>query len=193
MKQSIGPKTIVYPTPVFVVATYDAAGRANAMTVAWGGLCCSDPPSIAIAVRKNRYTYENIVARQAFTVNIPSVAYAAEADYFGIVSGRKEDKFAATGLTAVRAEFVDAPYIAEFPLVLECALRHEVPIGAHVQIIGEILDVKVDSAALGANGAPDIERVLPLLYAPGNESYYGVGSAVARAFSAGKKFKGLGG
>lgn len=193
MKQSIGPKTIVYPTPVFVIATYDAAGRANAMTVAWGGLCCSDPPSIAIAVRKNRYTYENIIARQAFTVNIPSTAYAAEADYFGIVSGRKEDKFAATGLTAVRSEFVDAPYIAEFPLVLECALRHEIPIGAHVQIIGEILDVKVDAAALGENGAPDIERVLPLLYAPGNESYYGVGSAVARAFSAGKKFKGLGG
>lgn len=193
MKQSIGPKTIVYPTPVFIVATYDATGKANAMTVAWGGICCSEPPALAVAIRKNRYTYENILARQAFTVNIPSAAHTAEADYFGIVSGRKEDKFAVTGLTTVRAEFVDAPIIAEFPLALECALLHTFDIGTHVQVVGEIRDVKVDADALGDKGTPDIERVLPILYAPGNQAYYGVGAMVGKAFSVGEKFKDAGG
>ena len=32
MKKSHGAKTLVYPTPVFVVGTYDKAGKPNAMT-----------------------------------------------------------------------------------------------------------------------------------------------------------------
>ncbi len=52
MKKSLGAKTIVYPTPVFIVGTYDKGGKPNAMNVAWGSLCCSSPPSVAISVRK---------------------------------------------------------------------------------------------------------------------------------------------
>jgi hypothetical protein len=44
MKKSMGAKTVVYPTPVFVVGTYDGQGKANVMTAAWGGICCSRPP-----------------------------------------------------------------------------------------------------------------------------------------------------
>ena len=40
MKKSLGPKTIVYPTPVFVVGTYGQDGKPNVMTAAWGGICC---------------------------------------------------------------------------------------------------------------------------------------------------------
>ena len=40
----------------------------------------------------------------------------AEADYFGVESGnRVTDKFARSGLTASKAETVDAPVINEFP------------------------------------------------------------------------------
>ncbi|MEE9402701.1 MAG: flavin reductase family protein, partial [Desulfobacteria bacterium] len=35
MKKSIGARTIVYPTPVFVIGTYDKAGKPNVMTAAW--------------------------------------------------------------------------------------------------------------------------------------------------------------
>ncbi len=40
------------------------------MNVAWGGLCCSSPPSIAISLRKATYTYGNIVERKAFTIDV---------------------------------------------------------------------------------------------------------------------------
>ena len=58
--------------------------------------------------------------KKAFTVNIPSENYVKEADYFGMVSGKKEDKFAKTGLTPVKSDIVDAPYISEFLVILEC-------------------------------------------------------------------------
>jgi flavin reductase (DIM6/NTAB) family NADH-FMN oxidoreductase RutF len=34
MKKSIGAKTILYPTPVLIVGTYDKSGNPNVMTVA---------------------------------------------------------------------------------------------------------------------------------------------------------------
>ena len=187
MKKSLGAKTILYPTPVLIVGTYDKAGKPNAMNVAWGGLCCSSPPSVAISLRKATYTYGNIVERKAFTINIPSETYVKEADHFGIVSGGKEDKITATKLTAVKSDLVDAPYIKEFPLVLECKLTHTVEIGLHTQFIGEIVDVKVEESVLGEGGTIDIEKMRPFLYAPEIRAYYGIGKCLGKAFSIGKQ------
>ena len=120
MKKSRGAKTIVYPTPVFIVGTYATDGKPNAMAVAWGGICCSRPPCVSISVRKATYTYGNLMQRRAFTVNIPGEEHVKYADYFGLVSGRNVDKFAITGLTPVKSDLVDAPYIDEFPLNLAC-------------------------------------------------------------------------
>ena len=52
MKKSLGAKTLVYPTPVLVICTYDHEGNPNAMTAAWGGICSSSPPCVAISLRK---------------------------------------------------------------------------------------------------------------------------------------------
>jgi len=187
MKKSLGAKTIVYPTPVFVVGTYDNAGKPNVMTAAWGGICCSVPPCVAVSLRKATYSYGNIVARKAFTISIPSEAYGREADYFGIASGKTQDKFAKSKLTPVKSELVDAPYVKEFPVVLECRLLHTVEIGLHTQFIGEILDVKAEESVLGPDGVPDILKVKPMVFVPESATYHGIGQLVGRAFSMGKK------
>ncbi|MCR4308809.1 MAG: flavin reductase, partial [Deltaproteobacteria bacterium] len=83
MKRSFGAKTLVFPIPVWVVGTYDRMGKPNVMTAAWGGICCSSPPCVAVSLRKATYTYGNIVERKAFTISVPSEAYAREADYIG--------------------------------------------------------------------------------------------------------------
>jgi len=187
MKKSVGAKTILYPTPVLIVGTYDDAGKANGMAAAWGGICCSRPPCIYVSLRKATYSYGNIVARKAFTVSVPSQEHIAEADYFGMASGRNVDKFAETGLTPVRIELVDAPYVAEFPLVLECKLLHTLEIGLHTEFVGEVLDVKADERVLDDEGAPDIARIQPLIFAPGNRAYFGVGEFLGDAFSIGRR------
>jgi flavin reductase (DIM6/NTAB) family NADH-FMN oxidoreductase RutF len=187
MKKSIGPKTLVYPTPVFVVGTYDKAGKANVMTAAWGGICCSKPPCVAVSLRKTRYSYGNIVERKAFTVNIAPEKYVKESDFFGIASGRKKDKFAASGLTPVKSDRVDAPFIEEFPFALECSLLDTIEIGVHVQFIGEIVDIKADEDVLNDQGVPDIDTVKPILFAPEMQAYYGIGNFLGKAFSIGKE------
>jgi len=189
MKKSLGAKPIVYPTPVFLVGSYNADGLANFMNAAWGGICCSEPASVAVSVRQQRYTFSNIQLQQAFTINIPNTHQAAEADYFGIVSGRDENKVESTSLNSERAEHVNAPVLSECPLVLECRLIATHDLGVHTQFVGEIVDVKVEEACLDENGQPDIKKVDPLLFAPGNGAYFGVGEHIAQAFSAGLALK----
>jgi flavin reductase (DIM6/NTAB) family NADH-FMN oxidoreductase RutF len=189
-KKSIGGKTVVYPTPAFVVGTYDQAGKPNVMTAAWGGICCSSPPCVAVSLRKATYTYGNIVAQKAFTVNVPSEDYVKETDYFGITSGRTKDKFSATGLTPVKSDLVNAPYVAEFPLVLECKLLHTIEIGRHTQFIGEIVGIKAEESVLAEGETLDIEKVRPILYAPDDRAYFGVGARLGDAFSIGRQITG---
>jgi flavin reductase (DIM6/NTAB) family NADH-FMN oxidoreductase RutF len=189
MKRSIGAKTIIYPTPVLVVGTYDRARKPNAMTAAWAGICCSMPPCLGVSLRKATYSYGNIMDRKAFTINVPSESYARQVDYLGMASGRDVDKFAATGLTPIKGDYVDAPYIKEFPLALECSLLNAVEIGLHTQFIGEIMDIKVEEEALGEGDLPDIEKVLPMIFAPEGRKYYGLGKYLGDAFSIGKEFQ----
>ena len=187
MKKSLGARALVFTTPVWIIGTYDKNGKPNACAVAWGGVTCSKPPCVGISLRKATYSYENIMDKKAFTVNVTSEKYVKEADYFGIVSGKNEDKFLKTGLTPIKSELVDAPYIKEFPLILECKVINTIEIGLHTQFIGEILDVKCDENALGKDGLPDIEKVKPVLYDPEAYSYHGIGKCLGAAFSIGKK------
>lgn len=187
MKQSLGAKTLLFPTPVLLVGTYDKDGKPNLMNAAWGGICNSQPPSVAVSLRKATYSYAAILERQAFTINIPGEAQMQAADYVGIVSGRDGDKFAATGLTPVKSELVDAPFAAEIPFVLECRLVHHFELGLHTQFVGEIVDVKADPAVLAADGLPDILKLKPMLFDTAHRGYYGVGAFLGQAFSVGKK------
>jgi flavin reductase (DIM6/NTAB) family NADH-FMN oxidoreductase RutF len=189
MKRSLGARAIAYPLPVFLVGTYDGRGKPNVMTAAWGGICLSEPPGIAVSIRLSRYTHKNILEKKAFTVSIPSVDQMAESDFFGMVSGSDTDKFARTKLTPVKAEHVDAPYIGECPVVLECRLIDTVEIGSHTQFIGEILDVKCDESVRGADGKPDLGKIRAIGYDPARSDYFVTGAVVGKAFSVGNKYR----
>ena len=187
MKKSIGPKTIIFPTPVWVVGTYGENDKPNAATVAWGGICCGSPPCVAISMRAATCTHGNIMARKAFTISVPSETHTREADYFGMATGAKEDKFGRSRLTPVDAELVDAPYVEEFSLVLECNLLQAIELGQHTQFVGEILDVKADETILTDGGLPDIEKVKPILFAPAARTYHAIGGFLGKAYSIGRE------
>jgi flavin reductase (DIM6/NTAB) family NADH-FMN oxidoreductase RutF len=182
MKKSIQPQALLFPNPVLVICTYDEHGKPNAATFAWGGIASSEPPAISVAVQKPRCTYDALMSRKAFTANLVPMQYAAEADYFGLASGRSADKFAVTGLTAVRSEAVDAPYIAEFPYALECEVAHTLDLGRHTLFIGEVKGTVVD------DGAQDIWGGGIVSWNAATRAYFTQGETVAAAFESGKKF-----
>ena len=186
MKQSLGAITLIYPTPVFLIGTYDNAGKPNIMTASWGGICCSKPPCLSVSLRKATHTYSSIVTRKAFTISIPSENQAAQADYCGLASGSNTDKFAHTKLTPVRSEVVDAPYVKECSLIVECKLVHTFELGLHTQFVGEVMDVKADKEVMKPGGLVDVLKVRPLIFTPDTREYYGVGRLIGQAFSIGE-------
>ena len=109
----------IFPMPVLMVATYNEDGSVNVMNAAWGTM--QERDTVILNLTETHKTVQNIKAQGAFTVSIADAAHMVEADYFGVESGNKvSDKFARSGLTASKAEAVDAPVINEFPICLEC-------------------------------------------------------------------------
>ncbi len=182
-KISLGKQATIYPMPVLVVGSYDKNNVPNMMVVAWGGVSSSVPPMVSVSIRSKRYSYENIVNTKAFTINIASSKFLKEVDYFGNISGRDVNKFETTGLTAVKGDSVNAPYVKEFPLILELKVISIENYGSesHYQIIGEIMDVKIDPDYLNDNNKPDIFKIDPLIYSYGTRNYHRIGRRIGQA------------
>ncbi|MBN1609036.1 MAG: flavin reductase [Polyangiaceae bacterium] len=87
------------------MGSYSAEGKPNLMNAAWGGICCSEPPCVAVSLREATLTCHNILHTHAFSVGIPSRAHVEIADYVGIVSGRPGTSLRRAG--GVRARAVD--------------------------------------------------------------------------------------
>lgn len=173
-KRSLGTRTWL-PTPVWVIGSYDSEGKPNFMTAAWVGIACSRPPCVTLSLREATYTYGNIMERKAYTVNLPPQRFAPQTGYFGRVSGRDVNKLEASEMTAVKGEFVDAPYLKEFPYIVECEVIHVHNIGLHTMFIGEIKDIKADPSVIDGDGRPIMEKLAPFFYFPPRGGFYPAG------------------
>lgn len=108
---------------------------------------------------RSHKTVKNIKARGAFTVSIADAAHLVEADYFGVESGnRVPDKFARSGLTAAKAELVDAPVIQEFPICLECEFIEYQDGKYGCGVIGKVVNVTADEKVM-TDGRIDMSKV----------------------------------
>lgn len=179
----------VMAAPMMVVGTYDAQGRTNFGLFDRGGVATSKPEThIALCMERTSYTYRNIQQRKALTINLPSEAYAAEADLFGSFSGMEKDaasndvytdKLAIAGLAADKGKVADAPMIREFPVAMECELVSCETIDPEspfdlliVKVVKVWVDERYANESGGVNpvpaGAPGM-----IFYNPGRGDYYG--------------------
>lgn len=178
---------VILPMPVLLVATYNEDGSVNVMNAAWGTMITSNV--VALNLAEERKTMKNIRERGAFTICIPDAAHTVEADYFGVESGNDvPDKFAHSGLTASKAEKVDAPVINELPICIECTFveyqDNEYGCGA----IGKVENITADESVM-KDGKLDISLVNAISFDPYTNGYYKMGERVGEAFRDGLKLK----
>lgn len=182
MRKNFGPKPLLYPQPVFILAAYGEDGTPNAMNAAWGSI--SEDNEVSICISAGHKTTANILARKAFTVSMATADYVTACDYVGIVSGNKvPDKFARAGFHATKSEFVDAPLIDELPMAVECKLISYDP--ETCRLVGEIVNVSADASVLGENGKVDPAKLKPITFDPMNNAYLVLGKKVGNAFKDG--------
>ncbi len=188
-KQSWKPGNVLSPVPAVLVSCGGSGGwKPNLITIAWTGNVCSDPPMLSISVRPERYSYEIIETTKEFVVNVPSLGQARAVDWCGVVSGRCEDKFAATGLTPSPALKVDCPIVAECPLNIECRVRESLALGSHTLFVAEVIAVQVSSALIDAKGRLCLEKCGLLAFAHGQ--YFALGRSIGHFGFSVRKRKG---
>ena len=177
----------IFPMPVLMVATYNEDGSVNVMNAAWGTM--QERETVVLNLTETHKTVKNIKARGAFTVSIADAAHLVEADYFGVESGnRVSDKFARSGLTASKAQMVDAPVINEFPLCLECEFVEYQDGKYGCGVIGKVVNVTADESVM-ENGKLNMSLVNAIAFDPYTHGYYKVTERVGEAFKDGLKLK----
>lgn len=187
MRQKLNITEGIFPMPVLMVATYNEDGSVNVMNAAWGTM--QERGNVALNLTETHKTVQNIKARKAFTVSIADAAHVVEADYFGVVSGNKEPKkFENSGLTATKAESVDAPVINEFPLCLECEFIEFQDDTYGIGVIGKVISITADESVM-VNGKIDMALVNAIAFDPYTHGYYRVAERVGEAFKDGLKLK----
>ena len=112
----------IEPGPVVLLAKAES-GRANVRTMSWHMMVDFEPPLIACIVSEGDYSYAALCATRECVIAIPAVELAGKVVEIGNSSGRDIDKFAAFGLTKIKAKRVGAPLIAECFVNLECKVK----------------------------------------------------------------------
>ena len=98
-KRTLRGGNMLNPTPVVMVSCGSTLEEYNIITVAWAGTVNSDPPVCAVSIRPERHSYGIIKQSGAFVINLVDKRLTPYADWCGVRSGRKYNKFVETGLT----------------------------------------------------------------------------------------------
>ena len=173
------------PVPPCMV-TCGEGEHANVLTIAWTGIINTVPPKTYISVRPGRHSYSLIRESGEFVVNLTPASLIRAADYCGVHTGRKVNKFGKCGLHTEPASAVSCPLLAESPLSLECRVTDVISLGSHDMFLADIVAVDVDEALVDEAGKLHLDRAHLAAFAHGE--YFELGKKIGTfGFSVKKK------
>lgn len=179
--------TFIYPLPAVMVSCGDME-KSNIITVAWTGILNTNPATVYISVRPERYSYNLIKESGEFVINLTTEDLVYATDWCGVKTGAKVDKFKEMKLTKQKANFVKCPMIAESPVSVECKVREIKELGSHHMFIADVLTINAAKDYIDEKGAFDISKCNLISYSNGN--YYSSGEKLGKfGFSVEKKKK----
>ena len=174
--------------PAMVTCGNDADGTSNIITVAWTGIINTIPPKTYVSIRPSRHSYSLIRESGEFAINLPSPDLVRAADFCGIYTGAKVNKFEKCSLHKEVASEVSCPLIEESPLSLECRVTDVIELGSHHMFLADIVAVDVDEKLLNADGKLCLDKGKLAAFAHGE--YFALGEKLGYfGFSVKKKKK----
>ena len=178
---------LLAPVPPVMVSCGDME-NSNILTIGWTGIINTIPPKTYISVRKSRHSYHLIKESGEFVINLTPTNLVKQADYCGIYTGKKVDKFKKCNFTKGEAHNVSCPLINESPLSIECKVFQVIELGTHDMFMADIVGVTVDESIVDRNGKLRLDKANLTAYAHGE--YFELGKKIGSfGFSAAKKKK----
>lgn len=132
-------KATKYPEPLAIVLAKDREGKVNPIPVGWVMTASNEPPMLAIAIGKTRYSAETIIHSRSFTVAYPSEAMQPLVRTFGEASGRDVDKLEQVDCPTQPAQEIDGLLLTDAVANFECELECYMPAGDHMIFVGRVV------------------------------------------------------
>ena len=187
-KQEWKGGALLAPLPAVMVSCAREGENPNAITVAWCGIISTHPPALYISLRPSRHSYNIIKETGEFVLKLTTTSLVRAADFCGMYTGAKVDKFKRCALTPVPADEVSVPMIGECPLSLCCKVSAVQEMGSHDLFFADIVAVYADESLMDEKGKLHLERADLCAYAHGE--YFSLGKRIGTfGFSAAKKKK----
>ena len=167
-------KACVLPRPIGWLTTISAAGVVNLAPFSFFNLLSYDPPFVMFSAGTHELdggtkdTVRNIEATGEFVYNMATWSQRHAMTRTSLIVERGLDELEAADLEPLPSRLVRPPRVKDAPVHFECRL-HEIvqlpgrtPRAAHHLVIGRVLAVHIDDAALTADGRVDVLKVRPI-------------------------------
>ncbi|MEN2999552.1 MAG: flavin reductase family protein [Acidilobaceae archaeon] len=164
---------VLHPSPTVVLFTVCPNERVNAMPASWNMPVSEEPPTVAVAVDRESFTFQCLEHRREATINVPHSGQASLVYALGSVSGREVDKVAKFGLRLEESRYVKPPRWADAIASMEGRLHAMMDVGEVRLYVFEILATYV-RRDLYTRWGWDTSKVSPLLHGAGR-TFYEVG------------------
>lgn len=166
---------MLYPLPAVMVSCADGE-KSDIITVAWTGTICTNPAMVYISVRPERYSYDLIKNSGEFTINLTTKKLTYAMDFCGVRSGRDLDKWKEMELTQGKGNKINAPFIMESPVNIECRVTQILELGSHHMFLAKVEGVHVNKDLLDNKGKLCLEKADLTAYSHG--IYYDLGKMI---------------
>ncbi len=182
------PGPMLPPVPAIVLGVKGDAGVRDDLTIVWTFVLNGEPPQIGIsvgddsAISGHRHAALELIKKHGeFTLNVPDAGWIEQFDAIDMTASKRADKFAATGLTRLASEVIDAPGIAEAAIVLECRVlqEHRLPPSRTV-FFAEVLRTTVHPGITDRDGRLDSKARTFFGMTAGNGEFWSFGKKVGR-------------
>jgi flavin reductase (DIM6/NTAB) family NADH-FMN oxidoreductase RutF len=167
-------KACVVPRPIGWITSMNAAGVVNLAPFSFFNVLSYDPPFVLFSAGaheldgEKKDTVANIEATREFVYNMATWAQKDAMNQTSRILERNVDELRAAGLEALPSRLVSPPRVRGSPVHFECRLHEivslpgRVPSSGHHVVIGRVVAVHIDDAALTADGRLDVLKIRPI-------------------------------
>ena len=162
------------PRPIGWLTTIGAAGTVNLAPFSFFNVLSYDPPFVIFSAGvheadgSKKDTVVNVEATGEFVYNMATWAQKDQMNQTAFIVDRGVDEMAAAGLEPLPSRLVRPPRVKGSPVHFECRLHQIVtlpgrkPSSEHHVVIGRVVAVHIDDAALTVDGRIDVLKIRPI-------------------------------
>jgi flavin reductase (DIM6/NTAB) family NADH-FMN oxidoreductase RutF len=181
-------KACVLPRPIGWITTINAEGVVNLAPFSFFNLLSYDPPYVMFSAGvhekdgRKKDSVANVEATGEFVYNMVTWAQREQMNETGYLIDRGVDEMATAGLEPLPSRLVRPPRVKDSPVHFECRLHQIITLPGHKAssdhhlVIGQVVAVHIDDAALTPDGRIDVLKIRPIARL-GYKDYLSVDSA----------------